>query len=171
MYMVARVIENDPAKWSKLEKIRFLLDHWHDIFDAGLTRNMEGSRSTPSSRAPGHMTPMARHSSVAELENCLRTLHDTEPELFKHLKAYRCNVEWRNVDAHVRVRLPSGKWDTIETRSRSRLVPRWVDVELNKLGEVVGGKVYRAELHLVMLFRGEVFIPDALWKGLTAPAA
>ena len=96
-----------------------------------------------------------------ELENCLRTLHDAEPDLFRHLKAYRCNVEWRNVDAYVRVRLPSGKWDTVESRSRSRIVPRWVSFT----------KVCRAEDRLVQLFRGEIFVPDELWKSLMAPAA
>jgi hypothetical protein len=155
------VLNQDPAKWSKLEKIRYLLDHWHDIFDVTLGSSLSGSRSgAPGSRAPGRLPKMSTHESVRELGYCLRVLHDSDPVAFRHLKAYRTNVEWRNVDAVVSIRLPSGKWDKVETRSRSRIVPSWVDRD----------HVSKAEDRLVTLFRGDVFIPDELWNALTKAA-
>ena len=149
--------ENDPAKWGKLERIRFLLDRWDEIFDPNVT-------SPKGSPGDGSGTPrlphMARHPSVVELARCLDVLAQTAPSLYHHLKAFRCSAEWRQVRALVSVQLTSGRWDKIPGWARERVVPDWINLD----------KVADAEALLACLFDGEVFIPKDLWVGLTAPA-
>lgn len=155
-------MNEDPTKWNKVERIRFLLDHWTDIFDGGVvSRGIDGSsKSVPRSREPGRLPEMASHPSVTELQRCLSSLAEGDPAGYKHLKAYRC-CEWRTVDTIRSVKLVSGKWDIVPDRMRERIVPRWVSP----------GLVADAEKTLEALFRGEVFIPKDLWDGLTKPVA
>lgn len=96
---------------------------------------------------------------MRKIERALTTLADTEPVLARHLKAYRCNAEWRTTDKWVVRRLPSGKRDIVEQRVREKIVPSWVELQ----------KVRLAELLLVKLLRGSVEIPHDLWLALDKP--
>jgi hypothetical protein len=150
----------DPVRLSKLEKIRYLLDHWEDIFSPpGVTSTSRSSEGGGVALLP----LMSRDRSVVELERCLRVLAVEAPCQLSHLKAYRC-AEWRvRVDRVRRKRRSaSGKplFETVTVRTRERVVPRWVRLE----------KVRRAEARLVQLFRGSVRVPDELWDALVLSA-
>lgn len=155
--------ETRPEEWDKLERIRYLLDHWQDIFDAGITSTWATftgtSHQAPSSRGPLPLPEMARHSSVKKIERALTVLADREPVLARHLKAYRCNAEWRTTDRWTDRLLPSGRRDIVEQRVREKIVPRWVSLL----------KVLEAEDLLLRLVHGDVSIPMDLWRGLTKP--
>ena len=112
-----------------------------------------------ASRAPAPLPEMAHDRSVKKLERALTVLADREPVLARHLKAYRCNAEWRTVDKWMVRRLPSGKRDLVEERVREKITPAWVSPL----------KVWRAEKLLVRLVHGDVFIPQDLWRALTKP--
>jgi hypothetical protein len=95
------------------------------------------------------------------LERALRVLEGVDVRSFRHVKAYRCGVEWRCVDRLVRVRRPHGKgFEVVVRRVREPLVPGWVDPV----------RVLAGERFLVGEFRGEVFVPDELWKAWNSPA-
>lgn len=151
--------ELHPSQWSKLERIQFLLDRWDEIFDPSVTSPAVGVAGGGSGIPL--LPQMARHSSVVELARCLEALRQERPALYQHLKFYRCNCEWRQVRAMIRVRLTSGRWDEIPGWKRERIVPRWISLSY----------VSRAEEFLASVFRGEVFIPKELWDGLTRPIA
>jgi len=149
-------VENPPEKWTRIQKIQYLLEQWDAIFDgaASSTRPGEslGLRLLPA---------MANHPSVKELDRCLILLQEHAPKQYQHLKSYHCGSEWRIQTIHVRKRRPSGKgFETVEIRQRQKLYPRWIVLE----------KVRRGEQFLSDRFRGEVFIPDELWNALHKPA-
>lgn len=150
-------------EWNALCRLRYLLDHWQDIFDPGVTSTWATftgtSHQAPASKRPSPLPRMASDLSVKRIERALTVLADTEPVLARHLKAYRCNAEWRTTDRWVVRRLPSGKRDIVEQRIREKIVPSWVEPQ----------KVRLAELKLVRLLRGGVEIPRELWYALDKP--
>lgn len=149
-------LTQDPTKWTKLERIRFLLDHWTEIFDPDAASGM----SVTGGEGGIPLLPlMAHHPSVVELAGCLGSLAADQPVWYMHLKAYRCSVEWRTVDRKVRHRLQSGHVEMVARRVRERIVPRWIRSSC----------VADAEMYLAGAFNGEVFIPKDLWKGLLEP--
>lgn len=157
------MIERKPEDWNKLDRIVYLLDHWQDIFDPSVTSTWGTftgiSGTSTESRSPSPLPRMASHPSVRKIERSLTVLADREPVLARHLKAYRCNAEWRTADKWLVRRLPSGKRDIVEQRVREKIVPKWVERQ----------KVSLAELRLARLIRGDVYIPMELWRALTKP--
>ena len=142
----------------KIEKLRFLLDQWDAIFDGSPSSEPYVLISSSfGSSPPGKLPEEAKHQTIRELERCLRLLASARPGDYRHLKAFRCGAEWRNVDTWRRVKLPSGKYDWIPDRIRERIVPRWLKPE----------RVLAGELFLVRVFRGEIFLPDDLYKAFT----
>lgn len=107
------------------------------------------------------LNKMAHHGSVRELDRCLHVLERTDVTSFRHLKAYRCAVEWRCVDRPTRVRRPRGKgYEIVVRRVREPIIPSWVS----------RSKVDDAEARIVSEFNGEVFVPDELWDAWRRPA-
>lgn len=153
--------DRGPEAWTKLDRIRYLLDHWQDIFDPSLSSgsSFNGRRGHSGSRSPGCFPAMADNRSVKKVENALTALADREPVLARHLKAYRCNCEWRTTEKWFARKLPSGKQEFAEQRVREKIVPRWVDPK----------KVTLAETVLLNFVRGDVSIPQDLWLALTKP--
>jgi hypothetical protein len=153
-------IEDDKRA---LERVRFLLDHWDAIFDGSpSSEEFVSVSSSFSSSPPGRLPDEASHFTIKELERCLRLLLSACPGDYRHLKAYRCGAEWRNVDTWRRVKLPSGKYDWVPDRVRERVVLKWVRPE----------RVEAAERFIVRAFSGEIFLPDDLYKAFTGqPAA
>lgn len=152
---------DNPEEWSKLCRIRYLLDHWQDIFDPGVTSTWATftgtSHQAPASKRPSPLPRMAGDVTVRKIERALTILADCEPVLARHLKAYRCNVEWRCKDVWQVVTLPSGKKDIVERRVREKIVPSWVSLSCVAEGENI----------LLKLVRGDVSIPQDLWRALT----
>lgn len=150
-------------EWNKLERLRYLLDHWNDIFDARVTSTWATftgtSHQAPASSRPSPLPRMADDLSVRRIERALIVLADREPVLARHLKAYRCNAEWRTTDKWVVRRLPSGKRDIVEMRVREKLVPDWVELRYVTLAEMI----------LVNLLDGPIEIPQDLWHALDKP--
>jgi len=152
----------DPRGYQHLEtrlgRIRFLLDNWENIWGPFLS----GAGGGGGSGLPPMLSRMASHPSVVELARCLDALHASEPTVFRHLKAFRCGVEWRNVTRFQRVRRHRGKgYDLKEVRVREPIVPSWVD-----LGRVAAGEQWLAS----EFGGGEVFLPDELWDAYRRPA-
>jgi hypothetical protein len=145
---------DDPTKWTKQQKIEYLLDHWSDIFDPNVTSPL--GVAGDGSGVP-LMPKMSRHPSVVELSRCLGVLAGVSPGLFKHLKAYRCNAEWRQVRTTIKFRGPQGHMLESPGWKRERLVPSWV----------LRPYVERADSLITREFEGEPFIPKELWRGLT----
>ena len=152
------MIQSPPEQWTKLEKIRFLLDSRDVIFDP----NCVAPFGSPGDGSGVPLMPlMARHPSVVELERTLRLLFAANPGDYRHLAAYRWASEWRVVWVPTWIRGPHGKRIAGEPKpERRRILPPW----LSQL------RVTRAEAFLVERFRGEVFIPDELWDSLVKPA-
>src|SRR6478672_10676142 len=110
-----------PEQTRKLERIRFLLDHWDAIFDGSPSSEPFVSISSSfSSSPPGKLPDDAKHQTIKELERCLRLLASACPGDYRHLKTFRCGAEWRCVDTWRRVKLPSGKYDWVPDRIRER---------------------------------------------------
>lgn len=153
--------EANPLEWSKIDRIRYLLDHWQDIFDPGVTSTWATftgtSHQAPASKRPSPLPRMASDLTVRKIERALTVLADREPVLARHLKAYRCNAEWRCKNVWQVVTLPSGKKDIVERRVRDKIVPRWVSLS----------SVAEAENRLLSLVQGDVSIPGELWYALT----
>jgi hypothetical protein len=147
-----------PTEWSDLEKIRYLLDQWANIFDPGplVAQNGPGGGrdSVPL------MPEVAHHPSVVELEHTLLRLALAEPVEHRHVRAFRCDVEWKIGHVWQKRTLPSGRPDWVLVRRRERLVPDWVS-----MGKVADGEAW-IELH----FRGPVYIPSPFWDALTKAA-
>ena len=144
----------------QMRKLQFLLDHWDAIFDGSISSEEPFaaiSKSSFSSSIPGRLPDEAHHPTIKELERCLRLLASACPGDYRHLKAFRCGAEWRNVDTWRRVKLPSGKYDWVEHRVSERLVPRWLRPE----------RVLAGEKFILRVFRGEIFLPDDLYKAFT----
>lgn len=153
-------VEKQPENWDSLDRLRYVLDHWQDIFDVLVSNSRpKDSPGRSSSTHTPSLPPMAKDRGVRRIECALTILADKEPVLARHLKAYRCNAEWRIADKWVVRRLPSGKRDIVEDRVREKVVPDWVSLP----------KVHRAELLLLKLLRNDVSIPGDLWKALTRP--
>lgn len=151
---VSELSEQDKQQ---LERIRYLLDHWQDIYDPNVTSPL----GTPGDGSGIALLPrMTKHPSVRELDRCLSLLASASPGDYRHLRAFRCGVEWRTVDYWRRVKLPSGRHDWKEDRKRERIVQRWINP----------GRVRAGEDFIVRVFRGECFIPDELY-GAYSPAA
>ena len=152
------ITQSPPDQWSKLEKIRFLLDSRDLIFDP----NTVAPFGSPGDGSGVPLMPlMARHPSVVELERTLQLLLSACPGDYRHLAAFRWGSEWRIVWLPTRIKGPRGKWILGDPRpERRRILPTWLDQE----------RVQRAESFLEEKFRGEVFIPDELWDALHAPA-
>lgn len=154
------VTDTKPEQWTSLDRLRYVLDHWQEIFDAPVSSSApKGTRGTSSSHSPPPLPRMARDRGVRRIECALTILADSEPVLARHLKAYRCNAEWRTTDKWMVRRLPSGKRDIVEQRVREKIVPDWVELR----------KVTAAEMLLLKLLRGDVSIPTDLWRALTKP--
>lgn len=154
--------KKDPEQWNAKDKIRYLLDHWSDIWEPSIPSSLSDETArgnSSSSRPPGLLPPMSRHPSVRELARALNILATAEPVLARHLKAYRCNAQWRTVDCWFPVKTSSGKLDLVPGRKRERIVPKWH----------YPPHVAAAEDLLVKFFHGEVFVPQDLWKSLTEP--
>lgn len=148
-------METDPKAWKRLERIQYLLDHWSEIFDPNVT-----SGGVPGDGDGVPLLPqMSRHPTVVELAGCLGSLAAEDAPAYRHLKAFRCNAEWRQVKAKIRFRGPSGHFLEGDGWRRERIVPDWISARL----------VMRGEEFLAREFDGEVFIPKDLWDGLTKP--
>ena len=145
-----------------LDRLRFLLDHWDAIWDGSPSPEPFGAirGSSAGSRPPGRLPEEASHPTIKELCRCLSLLASASPGDYRHLKAYRCAAEWRNVDTWRRVKLPSGKYDWVEHRVSERIVPNWIKPE----------RVEAGERFLVRVFRGEIFLPDDLYRAFTGRA-
>lgn len=160
-------LESAPADWTKLERIRYLLDLRSFIFDPNTTSPF----GTPGDGSGVALLPlMSRHHSVVELERVLKLLFTASPGDYRHLAAYRWCAEWRTVTELQRRRRPNGKHEIVPVRVRARLQPRWLDVKFDKNGVPIGGRVARAESFLEQKFRGDVDIPMELWRALNEPA-
>lgn len=155
---VENLVEKSPSEWSKLDKIRYLLDQWNVIFDPAGTSPF----GVPGDGSGVALLPlMSRHPSVMELGRCLEMLFVANPGDYRHLAAYRCGVEWRVCWIPTRIRGPHGKMLPGEPKpERRRIIPSWLDMR----------RVEAAELFLEARFRGEVFIPGELWDALNTPA-
>lgn len=141
---------------SKRCKLLHLLDHWDDIYDPNtISPNGQPGNGTNTP----HLSGMARHRSVVELNRCLALLQVEAPVQHAHLKAFHC-AEWRTHRWVESKRRKGGKLERVDRSERQRLVPAWVRLE----------KVRRAEDRLVVLFRGPVEIPEELWDALTLSA-
>lgn len=147
--------EPHPEKWDTLTRIQYLLDHWRDIFDPNIASSLNGIRGG-GSEAIG-LPEMARSRSVVKLAALLGELATELPLAYRHLKAYRCNVEWRQVRAMVRIQLTSGRWDEIPGWKIERIVPSWVSARYVEAGERFLEEGFGDE---------EVFLPPELWDGL-----
>jgi hypothetical protein len=152
---------DDPRGFEKLEtrvgRVRFLLDNWDLIWGPFVS----GGGSGGGSGLPPMLSRMASHPSVKELDRCMSVLGGADPVVLRHLKAYRCGVEWRCVWKTMRVKRPRGKgYEVVQRRVREPIVPAWVDRK----------KVSTAESRLVREFQGEVFVPDELWDAWRRPA-
>jgi hypothetical protein len=150
-----------PEEWNKRERIQFLLDHWDDIFAPSLP-SLTGSGPVSGSAHSSYPKPlprMARSASVRELARCLELLLAASPGDYRHLKAYRCAAEWRQVRALIRVKLASGRDDTTLGWKMERIVPRWLSPQ----------RITRAEGFIEAKFRGDVFIPREIWDELRRP--
>lgn len=148
-----------PEEWSSLDRLRYVLDHWQEIFDAPISNSQpKGSRSTSSSHSPPPLPQMASDSGVRRIECALTALADREPVLARHLKAYRCNAEWRTRDTGKWVLAVDGSGPTlVPQRERVKIIPRWV----------LPSKVVQAEQLLLKLLRHDVEVPRPLWKAAT----
>lgn len=145
-----------PADWSKLDRIRFLLDNWDVIFDPNVTSPFGGS----DGGGPALMPLMSRHHSVLELNRCLNMLLSVAPGDYRHLKVFRCGVESRIVWETTKIRGPHGKMILSEPKPRKvAIVPAWIDKQ----------RVHAGEAFLEAKFRGDVDIPSELWHPLTCP--
>lgn len=152
------ITPSPPEQWTRLEKIQYLLDHWAVIFDPNTT----SPYGAPGDGSGVPLLPqMSRHQSVLELAHVMRQLYTAAPGDYRHLKAYRCGVEWRVVWLPSRIKNPRGKWVVGDPRpERRRIIPAWLDMV----------RVNRAEAFLAERFQGEVFIPAELWDALVKPA-
>jgi hypothetical protein len=103
---------------------------------------------------------MAHDRSVKEIAAALTALRVLHPVEHAHLKAYRCNAEWRQVKTKIKFRGPSGRMVESPGWKRERLVPSWVVME----------RVVDAENRLVYWLPDIIMIPKELWDGLTKPA-
>jgi hypothetical protein len=150
-----------PEEWNKRERIQFLLDHWDDIFAPSLPSLMASGPVSGSAHSmmPRPLPAMAHHGSVKELARCLELLLAASPGDYRHLKAFRCAAEWRQVRALIRVKLPSGREDKIPGWRRERIVPRWLSSQ----------RISRAEGFIESVFRGDVFVPEEIWDELRRP--
>ena len=149
--------ETPPDQWSKLDKIRYLLDQWAVIHDPDVCSQF----GAPGDGSGVALMPlMSRHPSVLELGRTLGLLLWANPGDYRHLIAYR-QCEWRVVWVPTRIRGPRGKFIAGDPKpERRRVLHTWVDRR----------RVDRAESFLEEKFKGEVFIPDELWDALNAPA-
>ena len=147
--------ETNPELWDARDRLRYTLDHWQDIWDVSVSNSQpknEGGRSS-GTHTPS-LPPMAKDRGVCRIEAALTVLADHAPVSARHLKAYRCNAEWRTRDELVLVKLPSGRNDLQERRKSERIVPEWVSP----------AKVAEAELLLLHLLKHDVSVPRDLWK-------
>lgn len=154
-------MSDDPRGYQSLEtrtgRVRFLLDHWDAIWGPFVGSAMSGG----GSGYPPALSELARHPGVKELDRCLRGLEAHDLQAFRHLKAYRCSVEWRCTWKTVRVKRPRGKgYEIVQRRVREPLVPSWVSLK----------RVDEGEKFLVREFQGEIFLPDELWEAWKRPA-
>lgn len=153
--------ETKPEDWDKRCRLEYLLDHWQDIFDVSIgSADPQGTERRPGndySKTPRPLPRMASDRSVKRVEYALNVLADREPVLVRHLKAYRCNAEWRTTDKWFARKLPSGKQEFAERRVREKIVPKWVDQR----------KVALAETLLLNFIHGDVSIPTVLYHALT----
>ena len=141
---------------TKLEKIRYLLDHWDDIHNPPLSSSAPGRRGGGGNAL---LPLMAGDRSVRELVRCLGVLKVSAPVQYAHLMAHH-TAEWRIRVDHVRKLRSKGLTELVEVRTRERLVPSWVRAQ----------KVTLAHRSLVAGFRGPVDIPAELWDALTVSA-
>ena len=110
---------------------------------------------------PPGLSLLAKHPGVKELDRCLGQLLAHDVMAFRHVKAYRCGVEWRCVTKQVRVKRPRGKgYEVVQRRLREPIIPPWVSL----------GRVDEGERFLTDEFQGEVFLPDELWDAYRKPA-
>ena len=143
---------------SKVGRVRFLLDNWDNIWGPFVGSAFGGG----GSGLPPGLSLLAKHPGVKELARCLDRLERHDVTMFRHVKAYRCGIEWRCTTKNVRVKRPRGKgFEIVPRRVREPLVPSWVDLK----------KVSDGERFLAREFRGEIFIPDELWDSWRKPAA
>ena len=149
--------ESAPAEWSKLDKLRYLLDQWDTIHDPSITAPF----GIPGDGSGVALMPlMSRHPSVLELGRTLGLLLWANPGDYRHLIAYR-QCEWRVVWVNTKIRGPRGKLVAGDPKpERRRVLKPWLNMQ----------RVERAESFLEQKFRGEVFIPDELWDALNTPA-
>ena len=147
--------ESPPEQWSKIQKIQFLLDQWNVIFDPDATAPF----GTPGDGSGVPLMPlMSRHPSVLELTRTLQLLFRAAPGDYRHLKAFRCGVEWRVVWRTHKIRGPHGKLvDSDPKPERVKILPAWISQT----------RVRRGEAFLEQQFRGDVNIPDELYHALT----
>lgn len=145
----------DPRQWTNRQRLQFLMDSWGDIFGPNIASSLSEQRG--GSGLSSELPAMSHAPSVRELQRCLEELRKEDPVAYRHLKAFRCRAEWRQVRAKVRVQLQSGRWDTIPGWKRERIVPAWINF----------AKAVRGERFVADIFRGDVFIPKDLWDGLT----
>jgi hypothetical protein len=151
------VTEPRPEQWTAIDRLRYILDHWSDIFDVRISTSLNGIRGRGD--APPALLDMAHDPQVIKIESALADLARASSSHYQHLMAYHCNAEWREVRTMIPVQLTSGRWDKIPGWGRERIVPKWVSM----------AKVRYAEAFILAILHEEVFIPKPLWDGLTKP--
>ena len=152
-------VDVHPNDWTQRQRIQFLLDHWPDIFEPNIASSL--STAGGGSGLEPRLPKMAEHGSVRELTRCLDNLARDDPAAHRHLKAFRCNAEWRQVKAKIKFLGPKGNLIEGDGWRRERIIPSWINARL----------VLRAEEAIVRMFRDEVFIPKDLWDGITKPVS
>jgi hypothetical protein len=146
--------ELPPEQWTPRDRIVYLLDHWQDIFDPGLSGQGYGGANESVPLLP----EMAHEASVVCLEQALGGLRLELPLEHAHLRAYRCAAEWRMGETLRPRWLVSGKKVFVPVPAAIRIVPSWVSRT----------RVVTAENWLLDVVE-DVSIPQPLWDGLTKP--
>lgn len=114
------VTQAPPDQWTKIEKIRYLLDQWDTIHDPDVCSPF----GSPGDGTGVQLMPlMSRHPSVLELGRALGLLLWANPGDYRHLIAYR-QCEWRVVWVNTRIRGPRGKIVAGEPKPERRPVAR-----------------------------------------------
>lgn len=141
-------------KLSKRQKVEFLLDHWQDFHE---TLYASDIHADDVDDAVTLMPRMSRHPSVRELLRAVGLTRQAMPNKCAHMMAVY-TAEWRNTTRMEKQRRKRGKTELVERRVRERVVPAWVRRQ----------KAEDAFDHVVLSFRGEVFIPDELLELIAA---
>ena len=139
---------------SKLERLRFLLEHWPDIFHAPVGSSTAFGCGVSAARGPALLPEMHRGPAVRELVRSLAVVRLADGDTYPHLVAFH-RAEWRIESYRLARRRPNGKRETVVLRRRASVVPGWVD----------GHRVEVGEEMLRLVYRGDAQVPAVLSEG------